>query len=173
MELFGDESGHLRSILSGECDLFVVAVVGGTPTRCRACPKRAVRSVQDISEAHWCDLTDTQKRRVVDCLTESRSGLSFGYVAIEPEDIHQLQNHYRLYEDDLEHAWDLCVIGDCYAELILQLLDEWESPEDVPLHDRDALQEADGIGPDRAGQVVGAAVANRLIERPVRAKSDV
>jgi hypothetical protein len=55
---------------------------------------------------------------------------------------------------------------------IQALLDEWDSPEEVPLHDRDALQEADGIGPDRAGQVVGAAVANRLIERPVRSDTD-
>jgi hypothetical protein len=51
------------------------------------------------------------------------------------------------------------------------LLDEWDDPAEVPLHDRDALQQADGIGPGRAGQVVGAAVANRLIERPVRGES--
>lgn len=55
---------------------------------------------------------------------------------------------------------------------IQRLLAEWDDPADVPLHDRDALQQADGIGPHRAGQVVGAAVANRLIERPVRSESD-
>lgn len=52
------------------------------------------------------------------------------------------------------------------------LLDEWADASAVPLHDRDALQQANGIGPHRAGQVVGAAVANRLIERPVRGESD-
>lgn len=52
------------------------------------------------------------------------------------------------------------------------LLDEWDDPADVPLHDRDALQQADGIGPHRAAQVVGAAVANRLIERPLRSEHD-
>jgi len=58
------------------------------------------------------------------------------------------------------------------AEKTIQmLLDEWDDPSEVPLHDRDALQQADGIGPGRAGQVVGAAVANRLIERPVRGES--
>lgn len=55
---------------------------------------------------------------------------------------------------------------------IQALLDEWDDPAEVPLHDRDALQQADGVGPHRAGQVVGAAVANRLIERPVRSGSD-
>ncbi|WP_226043342.1 hypothetical protein [Natrinema sp. DC36] len=51
---------------------------------------------------------------------------------------------------------------------IERLLDEWDDPTDVPLHDPDALEQADGIGPDRAAQVVGAAVADGLIERPVR-----
>lgn len=51
---------------------------------------------------------------------------------------------------------------------IQALLDEWDDASAVPLHDLEALQQADGIGPDRAGQVVGAAVANGLIERPVR-----
>lgn len=51
---------------------------------------------------------------------------------------------------------------------IERLLDEWDDPTDVPLHDLEALQQADGIGPDRAAQAVGAAVANGLIHRPVR-----
>ena len=51
---------------------------------------------------------------------------------------------------------------------IQALLDEWDDPAEVPLHDAEKLQQASGIGPDRAAQVVGAAVANRLIERPVR-----
>lgn len=55
---------------------------------------------------------------------------------------------------------------------IQMLLDEWDDPSEVPLHDRDALQQAAGVGAVRAGQVVGAAVANRLIERPVRGESD-
>jgi len=52
------------------------------------------------------------------------------------------------------------------------ILDEWDEPADVPLHDREALQQADGVGPHRAAQVVGAAVANRLIERAVRSDTD-
>lgn len=123
MQLFGDESGHLRSILQGDCDLFVVGLVAGDSTRCRSCPKKAVRNIQDINEAHWSELTQTQKRRLVDCLTASEEELSFGYIAIEPADLHELDKHYRFYEEDLEYAWDLCVIGDCYAELVLQLVD--------------------------------------------------
>ncbi|MDS0280037.1 hypothetical protein NDI85_19825 [Halomicroarcula sp. S1AR25-4] len=56
---------------------------------------------------------------------------------------------------------------------IALLLNEFEDPTEVPLHDRDALQQADGIGPHRAGQVVGAAVANNLIETAVRGEGDV
>lgn len=55
---------------------------------------------------------------------------------------------------------------------IQALLNEWDDPSEVPLHDRDALQQADGIGSEYAGRIVGAAVANRLIERPVRSDSD-
>lgn len=58
------------------------------------------------------------------------------------------------------------------TEYTLQaLIDEWDDPADVPLPDCDALQEADGVGPHRAAQVVGAAVANRLIERAVRSET--
>lgn len=123
MELFGDESGHLRSLLDGDCNLFVISLVAGDPARCRACPKRAVRNVQDISEARWCDLTEIQKRRMIDCLVDCGADLSYGYVAIEHADLHDLERHYRLYEDDLRYAWDLCIIGDCYAELAGQLID--------------------------------------------------
>ena len=48
------------------------------------------------------------------------------------------------------------------------LLDEWGNPTEIPLDDHEALQQADGIGPHRAAQVVGAAVSNRLIERACR-----
>jgi len=52
------------------------------------------------------------------------------------------------------------------------LLEEWDSPSEIPLHDREQLQQADGVGPHRAAQVVGAAVANRLIEQPLRTAED-
>lgn len=127
MELYGDESGHLRSLLGGDEDLFVLAVVAGSPECCIRCPKRAVRNVTNIEEARWSDLTATQRRRLVDCLVECEPDLSFGYVAIEQNDLHGLQNHYRLYEDDLRYDWDLCVIADCYASIVGKLLQSSES----------------------------------------------
>lgn len=66
-----------------------------------------------------------------------------------------LSGKYRPRKNPTKHTIDL-------------LLAEWDDPADVPLHDFEGLQEATGIGPDRAGQVIGAAVANRLIERPIR-----
>lgn len=120
MDLYGDESGHLRSLLGGDCDLFVLALVAGDPIRCQACAKKTVRAVDDIAEAKWNELTDTQKRRFVDCLADA-TDLSFGYVAIEPNDLHELEGNYRLYEDDLRYSWDLCALGDSYAELANQL----------------------------------------------------
>lgn len=51
---------------------------------------------------------------------------------------------------------------------IERLLAEWDDASEVPLHSRAALQQADGIGAHRASQVVGAAVANNLIETAVR-----
>lgn len=122
MELYGDESGHLRSLLDGDEDLFVLAVVAGNAECCMRCPKRAVRNVTNIEEARWNDLTATQRRRLVDCLAECEPDLSLGYVAIEQCDLRQLQGHYRLYEGDLKYDWDLCVIADCYASVVEELL---------------------------------------------------
>ncbi|SIS21771.1 hypothetical protein [Natronorubrum thiooxidans] len=48
------------------------------------------------------------------------------------------------------------------------VLDEWDDPDEIPLADVDALQQADGIGPSSAGRIVGAALANELVERPTR-----
>jgi hypothetical protein len=122
MELYGDESGHLRSLLEGDEDLFVLAVVAGEPERCMRCPKRTVRNVTNIEEAKWSELTDTQRRRMIGCLAECGLNLSFGYVVIEQSDLLQLQDHYRLYEDDLRYSWDLGVIADCYASIGEELL---------------------------------------------------
>lgn len=122
MELYGDESGHLRSLRDGDEDLFVLAVVAGNQECCMRCPKRAVRNVTDIEEARWSDLTTTQRRRLVDCLVECEPDLSLGYVAIEQSDLHRLQGHYHLYGDDLKYDWDLCVIADCYASIVGELL---------------------------------------------------
>jgi len=122
MELYGDESGHLRSLLEGNDEIFVLAVVAGDRECCMRCPKRAVRNVTDIEEARWSDLTKTQRRRLVECLVECEPELSFGYVAIEQSDLHDLEGHYLLYEDALKYDWDLCVIADSYTSLVGELV---------------------------------------------------
>lgn len=52
------------------------------------------------------------------------------------------------------------------------LLAEWDDPSDIPLDNIEQLQQADNVGPERAGQVIGAAVADKLIERPSSARID-
>lgn len=119
MEFFGDESGHLRSLLGGACELFVLAVVGGDLMACSRCPKRAVRNASDLAEAKWSDMTDVQKRRMVDCLRDS--DLSFCYVAIRESDLRDLDDHYLLFQDRLHLDWDLAVMADAYAEMLAHL----------------------------------------------------
>lgn len=54
--------------------------------------------------------------------------------------------------------------------MLAAVLDEWGTPADIPLDNPDALQQATGIGPSSAGRITGAAIANRLIERPTRSQ---
>lgn len=121
MEFFGDESGHLNSLLDGACDLFVLAVVGGDRIACGRCPKRTVRNVSNLAEAKWSDMTDVQKRRMVDCLCDAGGDLSFCYVAIREADLRRLDGHYLLFQDRLRSDWDLMVMADAYAEMLSQL----------------------------------------------------
>lgn len=48
------------------------------------------------------------------------------------------------------------------------ILSEWEDPDTIPLHDPEALQQADGIGPKSASRIASAAVYQDLIPRIVR-----
>jgi hypothetical protein len=47
------------------------------------------------------------------------------------------------------------------------LLERWENASEIPLHDYNTLQKVAGIGPQKAAQIIGAAVANNLIRRPL------
>lgn len=55
--------------------------------------------------------------------------------------------------------------------MIQAIVDEWDDADSVPLGDVEALQAAAGIGPASASRIVGAAVANGLIERPKRGEA--
>lgn len=48
--------------------------------------------------------------------------------------------------------------------MIEAVLDEWNDPAEIPLHSREALQQADGVGPASASRIVGAARASNLIQ---------
>lgn len=64
MEAYGDVSGHFKSLVDGHCEVVVVGVVSGDRIAAGRCPKRTVRSVRNVEEAKWSDLTDVQKRRL-------------------------------------------------------------------------------------------------------------
>lgn len=119
MEVFGDESGHLRNLLSDNCPQYVLGVVAGDITDCIACPKKSVRQVGNIAEARWSDLNTTQKRRFIDCLATERTDVTFAYVTFEKSDLVDLEHSYLLHQNDgFPYDWDLCVTGYAYAELL-------------------------------------------------------
>ena len=47
-----------------------------------------------------------------------------------------------------------------------------EQQKQVSVNNGRFRMKADGIGAERAGQIVGASVVNGLIHRPIRSKSD-
>ncbi len=125
MYAYGDESGHLRSLLDGNCDVFVLAVVAGEQHNCGACPKQAVRRIPDLDEAKWSDLMEYQKRRVVDCFTDQKRDLSFGYIALSRSDLQELDNSYLLHQDRaFDRDWDLSVIGHGYTHILRHIIDD-------------------------------------------------
>lgn len=125
MYAYGDESGHLRNLLDGSCEVFVLAVVAGKQHDCIACPKQAVRRITDLDEARWTDLLEPQKRRVMDCLTDSTRELSYGYIVLRRPDLDSLDGSYLLHQDrafDVE--WDLGTIGHGYAHILERVADQ-------------------------------------------------
>jgi hypothetical protein len=129
MDYFGDESGHLRSVLQQEAEVCVIAVVGGDRVSCSRCPKQAVRNVTDIDEAKWNDLLETQKRRLFECFAEN-DHLQFGYARFTREQLKSVNNDYLLFQDvDLPPAWDLALSGYAYGEILFDMgaLDERRS----------------------------------------------
>jgi hypothetical protein len=123
MYAYGDESGHLRNLLNGNCDVFVLAIVAGEQYDCSACPKQAVRRITDLEEAKWKNLTTHQKRRVVDCFADQERDLSYGYIALSRSDLQELDESYLLYQDRaFERDWDLSVIGYGYAHMLKNVI---------------------------------------------------
>jgi len=121
MDYFGDESGHLKGVLLGDCDVCVIAVVAGDRVSCSRCPKKAVRNVDDIPEAKWHDLLDKQKRRLLQCFAET-DHLEYGYVKFEREQLHSIDNYHLLHQDvSLPPSWDLALAGYAYGEILYEM----------------------------------------------------
>lgn len=121
MDYFGDASGHLKGLLSKNCDVYVAAVVGGDKVSCSRCPKRAVRRVDDLDEARWGNMLDKQKRRLIECFSENEH-LEFGYAAFDRKKLHSLELSHLLYQDvEFPPAWDLAVEGWAYGEILFEL----------------------------------------------------
>lgn len=121
MDYYGDESGHLKSILTGDCDFCVIGVVAGDGLCCARCPKKTVRRVDDIPEAKWNDLRDHQKRRLFECFSEQEE-MRFGFAVFTEEKLHSMENYHLLYENvKLPPAWDLALSGYAYGEILYEM----------------------------------------------------
>lgn len=121
MDYFGDESGHLKGVLNGDCEVFVIGVVGGDRVSCGRCPKQAVRNIKDISEAKWNDLLDKQKRRLFECFRDN-DHLEFGYAAFTREQLHSVDLYHYLYQDvSFPPDWDLALTGYAYGEILYEM----------------------------------------------------
>jgi hypothetical protein len=120
MDAFGDVSGGFRGLIKGHCPVVVVGVVIGDRIAAGRCPNKTVRTVEDIPEAKWNDLTETQKRRHFECFGENEH-LRFGYARFTSNHLHSLKNHYLLHQDvSFPPAWDLALTGYAYGEILFE-----------------------------------------------------
>lgn len=130
MDYFGDESGHFRGLIQGDCEVCVIAVVEGDQVSCGRCPKKTVRGVEDIPEAKWHDLIEVQKRRLFECFAE-QDNIRFGYALFTADMLNNLQNHYKLHQNvKFPPAWDLALAGCAYGEILfdLEARDDYRPP---------------------------------------------
>lgn len=129
---YGDISGDFRGLLNGNSDFCVVAVVGGSTNACMRCPKRTVRRIENVDEAHWSDLEDVEKRRFVDCVTDNCSDLKIGFAVITERDIQRLPCSYRIYQGTVSPEWDIALRAFSYSEIIFNWQDQHDRIEFYP-----------------------------------------
>ena len=129
---YGDISGSFKGLLSGETEVCVAVIVGGARDDCLRCPKRTVNNVQDISEARWYDLMETQKRRFIDCIRENRDCLMAGYATIRVGDLKRLSTWYKLYPPNEVQVWPVLVRSFAYFEIFNAIADTQERSRFYP-----------------------------------------
>ncbi|WP_324757133.1 DUF3800 domain-containing protein [Haloarcula sp. GH36] len=121
MDYFGDESGHLKGVLQGDCEICVMAIVAGDKVSCGQCAKRAVRNIDDIPEAKWNDLLDKQKRRLFECLADNEH-IEFGFATFTQEKLRSVDGYHYLHQDvKFPPAWDLALAGYAYGEILYEM----------------------------------------------------
>lgn len=120
MKAYGDESGNFNNLLSGNEPYFALAVVAGEGVDCQACSKRTVRNASQMKEAKWNDLTDVQKRRFLDSVSER--GLDVCYTVVEFDQFDRMRHGYALHHAELMDVRPASfVTGAMYAALLLSL----------------------------------------------------
>jgi hypothetical protein len=93
------------------------------------CPKRTVSRRDELSEAKWSELEDTEKRRFVECFSDSEEQLQYGYVALSRGALIGMQASYLLHDsDNFRYDRDVSVMAWCYAELVNQLTNQESGP---------------------------------------------
>jgi hypothetical protein len=123
---YGDESGQFKDPLKNRGPFSLGVVACDERVDCVRCPKRAIRRATDLTEARWCDMTDTQKRRIVDCLNGLEGDISVGYAILtraDFEDMRRSHDVYKLHQDALfgDMPTDMCVMGQLYAVILQQM----------------------------------------------------
>lgn len=122
MHLYGDESGHIRSLLDGTDSVVVIAVVAGNKNACMRCPKRTVSRRNELSEAKWSKLETTEKRRFIECFSDNRGNITYGYISLSRIDLVGMRASYLLHDNEnFEYDRDVSIMAWCYAELITQM----------------------------------------------------
>jgi len=131
---YGDESGQFEDALENRGPFSLGIVACAESMDCVRCPKRAVRRATDLTEARWYDMTDTQKRRFIDCLNDLDGKVLVGYAVLTHADFDRVRRShdvYKLHQDALfgNSPTDMCIMGLVYAEILKRM-----GVEDDPLN---------------------------------------
>jgi hypothetical protein len=130
---YGDISGDFRGLLNdSRCEFCIVVVAGGRSDDCIRCPKRTVRRIETLDEAHWSDLEPVEKRRFVDCLFEICDEVHLGYALITERDIQRLPCSYRIYQNSVTPAWDIALRAFAYTEILFEWVEQYDSIQFYP-----------------------------------------
>lgn len=185
MRVYGDESGHLRNVLEGDEEVFVVGLVAGERFECQGPATRLTKGTRR-SEARWSELTNPEKSDFIDHLDDRSENLQIAYAAPSQREFNELARGWRLYRDTkIEgYDWDLYVQGVLYAAVLEEMFDgrapdtyidrlyarqQWEAMTEIIEAHKDSV-EVDGSDSQQYAGIqtadcVAGAVRDRKLER--------